>query len=144
MAVFGEIMTNMKKTYNHGEKVEGKKRAGSCPHQPRNMSPTTIAASTTHCHARGWWVWTIFLHGVWVLQYLSLPFLFLFFFFFLITLFFYLFFYTRQKSYSKSIHIRYFQIILFYHSKKLFYQLLHTILQYTQNLTFIFLFYLLK
>ena len=95
MAVFGEIMTNMKKTYNYGEKVEGKKREGRCPHQPKNMSPTTIAASTTHCHARGWWVWTlVFAWGLVSSIFVSS---FFFFSFFLINTILLFIFYTKYK-----------------------------------------------
>ena len=45
---------------------------------------------------------------------------------------------------SKSIHIRECYSILFYHSKKSFYQLYNTIFQYTQNLNFYFSIILIK
>ena len=45
---------------------------------------------------------------------------------------------------TKSIHNRFSYLILFYHPKKLFYQLYHTILQYTQYPNFYFPILLIK
>ena len=42
------------------------------------------------------------------------------------------------SSSRKSIHISKFYLIIFYHLKKLFYQLYHTILQYSQHFNFYF------
>ena len=42
------------------------------------------------------------------------------------------------SSLHKSIHISKFYLIIFYHLKKLFYQLYHTILQYSQHSNFYF------
>ena len=46
----------------------------------------------------------------------------------------------RQRHVRKSIHNGFFNPILFYHLKKLFYQLYHTILQYPQHLETLFFF----
>ena len=48
------------------------------------------------------------------------------------------------EGFSKSIHIQISYLILFYHPKKLFYQLYHTILQYTQHPNFYFSILLIK
>ena len=47
-------------------------------------------------------------------------------------------FFGLNNNFTESIHIPKFYLILFYHSKKLLYQLYHTILQYSQHLNFYF------
>ena len=47
-------------------------------------------------------------------------------------------FFGLNNNFTESIHIPKFYLILFYHSKKLLYQLYYTILQYSQHLNFYF------
>ena len=47
-------------------------------------------------------------------------------------------FFGLNKNITESIHISKFYLIIFYHSKKILYQLYHTILQYSQHPYFYF------